>query len=152
MVNPSRVSSTLTSSSLKPGSSAQTLICSSFSKIAIDGDHTVIGEILVPSKNRAMPSVNRRMSSEGLAVRRARSVRENKDAVPPCATPRSHALACHCPCPCSPLSCCLLLMITSAMVAFSFALLEHVRYQFIPSDASAHALLPHAKAVRFPGV
>src|SRR4029077_19705352 len=148
MVNPSRVSSTLTSSSLKPGSSAQTLICSSFSKIAIDGDHTVMGEMLVPSKRRSMHSVNRRMSSEGLAVRRSRTIKEHEVAGPGHAMPRSHSIACPCAFPRSPLSLCLLLMGTSAMVAYSFSLLEDVRCHFIPPDASAHALPPHAKAVK----
>src|SRR4029077_2212146 len=91
-----------------------------------------MGEMLVPSKSRSMPSVNRRMSSEGLAVRRSRNVMENRGTWPGRAMPRSHFIVCPCACPHSPLSFCLLFMITSAMVAFSLFLLEHARYHFIP--------------------
>src|SRR5215510_14600057 len=111
-----------------------------------------MGEMVVPSKSRSMHTVNRRMSSEGLVVSRSRTVRENEVAGPGHAMPRSHSIVCPSACPRSALPFCLLLMGTSAMVAFSFSLLEHVRYHFIPPDASAHALPPHVKAVRFPGV
>src|SRR4029077_930483 len=93
-----------------------------------------MGEMLVPSKSRSMPSVNRRMSSEGLAVRRSRNVMENRGTWPGRAMPRSHSLVGPCACPHSPLSFCLFFMITSAMVAFSLFLLEHARYHYITPD------------------
>jgi len=86
-----------------------------------DGDHTVMGEMLVPSKSRFMHSVNRRISSEGLAVRRSRTDRENDVAEPGHAMACLHSIECPCAFSRSPLSLYLLLMGTSAMFEFPSA-------------------------------